>query len=89
MIEELVQNNTPVNTEELSVEESKKIAENLEYQLPDNKINNMNIRVCDIAGFTPVPCGGTHVKSLSEIGTIKIESCKSKKDKTKISYIVF
>ncbi len=44
------------------------------------------LRKCQIMGFPPVPCGGTHVRDLSQIGPVTIKKCRSKKSKTKISY---
>ena len=44
------------------------------------------MRVCHIKGQAPVPCGGTHVNNLGEIGPVDIIKCKSKKGKTKICY---
>lgn len=61
-------------------------AENVSSE--SSSVNNQNLRVCHIEGFSPIPCGGTHVSSLQEIGLIQIQECKSKKGKTKIRYEV-
>jgi len=61
---------------------AKKIMNDLSYKLPTNK----KLRVCNIAGFPSVPCGGTHVMHLGELKKIKILKCKTKKGQTKISY---
>lgn len=81
---EFITNNAAVKTEELSPEDITTIAEELPYELPKDKA----LRVCHIAGFSPVPCGGTHVQTLEDIASLEIKKCKSKKDKTKIYYEV-
>jgi Ser-tRNA(Ala) deacylase AlaX len=40
-------------------------------------------------GAYGVPCGGTHVNELSEIGRIEIRKVKSKKGITKVKYLVY
>lgn len=39
-----------------------------------------------IGDFSAIPCGGTHVKSVSEIGMIVIDSTKEKKGRIRVSY---
>lgn len=73
-----------IKMEDLDVEQAKVIAEHLPYALPANK----SLRVCRIEGFDPVPCGGTHVNNLKDIGNVIIQGCKSKKGKTKVYYEV-
>ncbi len=53
-----------------------------------NKYNfsDQQFRLCKIGNFVSVPCGGTHLSQLSEIGEIVIKRCKSKQKITKISY---
>ena len=46
------------------------------------------LRAVQIEGFKPVPCGGTHLKSLKEIGVLKIKKIITKKYVTRISYTV-
>jgi Ser-tRNA(Ala) deacylase AlaX len=41
------------------------------------------MRVCHITGFSPVPCGGAHVRTLEDIASLEIKKCKSKKGKNK------
>lgn len=60
------------------------IVENLLSTVPKNKY----IRACFIEKFPAVPCGGTHVEKLKEIGSIIIRKCKNKKDRVKIYYEV-
>lgn len=55
--------------------------------VPDNLPANKPIRVV-LYGSFGVPCGGTHVRKLSDIGKIEITKIKSKKGLTKVSYRV-
>ena len=75
---------TAVIIEEFGAEKSAMLAESLPYEIPKSD----SLRVCRIEGFTPAPCGGTHVKDLKEIGSIIIGRCRSKKGKTKVNYDV-
>ena len=46
-----------------------------------------NVRIVEIDGYDKQPDGGCHVKSLSEIGTIKLENLKNKgKSKRRLYY---
>jgi Ser-tRNA(Ala) deacylase AlaX len=44
------------------------------------------VRVMEIEGFKPIPCGGTHLENLGELNEVKIKKAKLKKNKLKISY---
>ncbi|KYP87411.1 hydrolase [bacteria symbiont BFo2 of Frankliniella occidentalis] len=46
------------------------------------------IRMIAIDGFTPVPCGGTHVACTSELNGLEVTKIKHKKDRIKVSYII-
>jgi alanyl-tRNA synthetase len=81
-IADVISQNSPVKTGELSDEEQKKILYNLPYEIAQNK----KIRFCTIAGYPPTPCGGTHVQELASIETLKIKKIKIKQEKIKISY---
>ncbi len=54
------------------------------YKLPEGK----PCRIIQIVGFTPSPCGGTHIKSLSEFNEIVITKIGliKKENVTKVSY---
>lgn len=39
-----------------------------------------------IGDLPPVPCGGTHLKNLQEVGEIKIGKIKAKNGITRITY---
>ncbi|MCH9754126.1 MAG: hypothetical protein K0T99_04420 [Alphaproteobacteria bacterium] len=82
VLNDKLNSNSPVVIKNLDAEQAEIIEKGLLYKVPKNE----NLRVCCIEGFTPTPCGGTHVKNLREIGPINIIKCKSKKGKTKIFY---
>jgi Ser-tRNA(Ala) deacylase AlaX len=43
-------------------------------------------RIVTIGGYRSLPCGGTHVSSLAELGSIRITKVKSQKGNLKVSY---
>ena len=83
-LKNLTASGSEVQTFYLNTEELGELVELLPYQL----LERQDIRVCKIGEFAPVPCGGTHVRNLNEIGEIIITKYKSKKGKMKISYEV-
>ena len=56
----------------------------LPYAIPENK----KFRAIQIGSMPPVPCGGTHLSSIGEIGGIKIGKVKAKNNIVRIAYIV-
>ena len=52
----------------------------LPYPIPGNKA----FRVMQIQGFSPIPCGGTHLSSTNEIGHMVITKIKGKNDSVRI-----
>ena len=54
----------------------------LPYSIPENK----DFRVMQIVGLSPIPCGGTHLSTTSEIGNMIIGKVKTKNDVAHISY---
>ncbi len=50
--------------------------------LPEDK----PIRVVTVYGKLACPCGGTHVKNINELGSVKIKKIKAKSGKTRITY---
>ena len=56
--------------------------------VPDNIPANKPARVVIYNGNYGIPCGGTHVKKLDQIGNITITKIKSKKGVVKVSYSV-
>ena len=65
----------------VTLDELKKLCESVPEYLPQNK----PIRVVAFEGFY-VPCGGTHVARLSEIGSLFVRKIKAKGDLVRISY---
>lgn len=43
-------------------------------------------RMVQMGDYLPLPCGGTHVHSLSELAGLKVTKIKRKKDNVKVSY---
>lgn len=56
----------------------------LPYSVPDNK----KFRAIQIGNMSPVPCGGTHLSYIGEIGFIRISKIKIKNNYVCISYEV-
>lgn len=56
----------------------------LPYQIPGNKV----FRVMQIEKYPPVPCGGTHLASTSEIGSMILSKIKIKNGIIRVSYEV-
>lgn len=56
----------------------------LPYSIPENK----KFRVMQIGDMSPVPCGGTHLSSIDEIGHVRIMRIKAKNGALRISYEV-
>jgi alanyl-tRNA synthetase len=65
------------------------IQRSLEMSLPIQIIGDPYLdRAIQIGPYTPIPCGGTHVSSLSEISKIIVESVKKKSGRLRVSYTV-
>ncbi|HXE09968.1 MAG TPA: alanine--tRNA ligase-related protein [Verrucomicrobiae bacterium] len=56
--------------------------------VPDNIPKNKPGRVVMYGEDFGIPCGGTHVQNLSQIGTVHIPKLKEKKDVIRVSYTV-
>jgi len=54
----------------------------LPYEIPGNK----KFRAVQIGNYPPIPCGGTHLASINEIGEIILGKIKSKNEILKISF---
>lgn len=48
----------------------------------------MEKRTVQIQGFAPIPCGGTHVSHLGEIGKVILQRAKQKKQELYIHYAI-
>lgn len=56
--------------------------------VPANLPEDKPLRTITIQQLDPVPCGGTHVASLAELGSVSVLKMKTRKGATKISYRV-
>jgi alanyl-tRNA synthetase len=45
-------------------------------------------RIVTIGDYIPLPCGGTHIENLSQIGVVHVTKTKRVKENTKVSYKV-
>lgn len=81
---ELIAENVKTRVQMMSREEAADLCEEFGIHLvPDGK----PMRVVFYGDFG-VPCGGTHVNELSEIGHLRIRKVKSKKGKVHVKYAV-
>ncbi len=58
------------------------------YFIPGEIPSNKPIRVVTVFGDKGIPCGGTHVKNISEIGNVRVTKIKTKGGNTKFSYVL-
>jgi Ser-tRNA(Ala) deacylase AlaX len=58
------------------------------WAVPANLPQDKPLRTITIQPLDPVPCGGTHVGSLAELGAVSVLKMKKRKGTTKISYRV-
>ncbi|TBR37402.1 alanyl-tRNA editing protein [Marinomonas agarivorans] len=63
-------------------------AQSLHPQLSTLIPQSTNIRMINIDGFQPVPCGGTHVNSTAELQGLRVTRIKRKKDRIKVNYLI-
>jgi Ser-tRNA(Ala) deacylase AlaX len=52
------------------------------YRVPAYK----PLRVVQIEGYSPVPCGGTHLRALDELGAVRVRKIKLKGSSTQVGY---
>ncbi len=83
MSNEFLKKDFPVSLEFMSKEKVAKVCRFGNPNFPDL----VAIRVVMFNNFG-IPCGGTHVKSLGQIGKIVIRKVKQEKDTVKVSYLV-
>lgn len=79
-VNELIFKNLPVKSYIVNIEEAKK--------LPLRKLppTDVDIRIVEIEGVDYSPCCGTHVKSLGEIGMVKIIKTEKYKNMTRVYF---
>ncbi len=80
---QLVGENLPVTVIFATPEEMKQYCEFIPEKLPTNKPSRVVL-----FGDYGIPCGGTHVKNLSEIGKVTIRKIKLSQDTIRIGYDV-
>ncbi len=68
----------------MSVDEMHTVCKHVPENIPKNKPG----RVVIYGDNFGIPCGGTHVKNLEQVGTIKIPKLKQKKGVIRVSYTV-
>jgi len=78
---ELIAEDLPVRIEFMTLPEMK---EKLLF-VPENVPTNRPARVVFMGDYG-IPCGGTHVRSLKEIGTVSLRKIKLKGDVLRVSY---
>lgn len=62
--------------------------ESLFYKLPYPIPKEKKFRAIQIGNMAPVPCGGTHLRSVAEIGHIVVDKAKLKNNRLRVSYKV-
>jgi alanyl-tRNA synthetase len=58
------------------------------YKLPYTIPGNKKFRAVRIGSYSPIPCGGTHLKNIHEIGNMVVRKITRKNGGTRISYEV-
>lgn len=82
VLDDLVQSDIPITGVSMAREDLEKVCQHVPDYLPAGK----PIHIVTIGNHTPCPCGGTHVRSSSLIGRIKISKIKSKGGVLRVSY---
>ena len=81
---EIIQKGTDNKLVFMPVEEMHTVCRHVPDNIPKNKPGRVVIYGDDFG----IPCGGTHVKNLSQIGTIKVPKLKEKKGVIRVNYEV-
>lgn len=81
---ELINKGTNNSLEFMSIDDMRKVVRHVPDNIPKNKPG----RVVMYGDSFGIPCGGTHVKNLSQIGKIYIPKLKEKKGTIRVSYAV-
>ncbi len=83
ILKDNINNKLPVNVTVINEKEMRE-----KYGINTEYLNTDSIRAVFIGDYKPIPCGGTHIKSLDEFEQIMITKIKSKKDNIRFSYVV-
>lgn len=83
-IEGLIRQDLAIQSKYIASDELANICPNLPYSIPEGR----SVRLVAIDSFDYQPCGGTHVKSLSELEGLQIIKYKIKGGSIKISYSI-
>ena len=81
-IHEAVGLDFPTTASVTNLDELVKLGARIPANLPDNK----PIRVVRIGNYLPIACGGTHVKSLAELGVVRVTKIQKKSGHIRFSY---
>ncbi len=81
---ELIEKDNENSLEFMPVEEMHKVVRHVPDNIPKNKPG----RVVMYGDNFGIPCGGTHVKHLKQIGSVKVPKLKEKKGVIRVSYAV-
>ena len=68
----------------VSCAELEQMAQFVPNYIPKDKPSRAMI----IQGYYAIPCGGTHVENVRDVGPLKIEKIKNKKGNIRISYSI-
>lgn len=83
-INELIDESRPIQSIELNLSEAQSLRPLLSKFIPQNT----TIRMITVYGFTPLPCGGTHVTNTGDLKGLKVTRIKRKKDRIKVNYSI-
>jgi len=79
-----IKSNSPITTKIMSYEE---LVNTCDY-VPSNLPKDKPLRTVTIENYFPIPCGGTHTRSLWELSGLRVTKAKMKKGQLKLSYCV-
>ncbi|HRI05796.1 MAG TPA: alanine--tRNA ligase-related protein [Candidatus Dojkabacteria bacterium] len=83
-IDRMTQTGYEVIVKESNIEEAKQLCYFFPQHIPEGK----PIRIVSVWDNQYIPCGGTHVKNVSDLKGLHIREIKSKKGNTRVSYKV-
>jgi len=81
-LKELIASQIEITVHQITFSETVKLL----GSAPEHLNPNQMVRIVSIKGSKPCPCGGTHVKNVSELGQVEVTKIKVKKGNTQINY---